>query len=98
MTLGYEGVIERWLERASEQLEAVMNSAIAWFDPGEIILSSPLPASIMLRLAARLNRGHLRWAGHRQAIDIRVSKLGGSAIALGAALLPIHASTAVPFR
>jgi hypothetical protein len=51
----------------------------------------------MVRLAARLNRGQLRWPEHRQATEIRVSRLGGSSIALGAALLPIHASTAVSF-
>ncbi|MDZ4328932.1 MAG: ROK family transcriptional regulator [Pseudomonas sp.] len=98
VTLGYDELIERWLDRAAEQLEPAVNSAIAWFDPGEITFSSPLPESIMARLAARLNRGHLRWAGHRQPEDIRVSKLGRSAIALGAALLPIHASTARSFR
>lgn len=94
---GHEAVIERWLDRAAGQLESVVNSAIAWFDPGEIVFSSPLPASVMARLAARLNHGQLRWPGHRQPTEIRVSRLGGSSIALGAALLPIHASTAVSF-
>ncbi|USX28092.1 ROK family protein [Oxalobacteraceae bacterium OTU3CINTB1] len=94
---GHEAVIERWLDRAAGQLESVVNSAIAWFDPGEIVFSSPLPASVMARLAARLNHGQLRWPGHRQPTGIRVSRLGGSSIALGAALLPIHASTAVSF-
>jgi predicted NBD/HSP70 family sugar kinase len=94
---GHEDVIERWLDRAAGQLESVVNSAIAWFDPGEIVFSSPLPASVMARLAARLNHGQLRWPAHRQATEIRVSRLGGSSIALGAALLPIHASTAVSF-
>ncbi|ESQ83638.1 ROK family transcriptional regulator [Asticcacaulis benevestitus] len=94
VTQGYEDVIERWLNRTADQLEFTVNSAIAWFDPGEIVLSSPLPESLMVRLAARLNRGHLRWGGHRSSSKICVSKLGGSSIALGAALLPIHASTA----
>lgn len=94
---GHEAVIERWLDRAAGQLESVVNSAIAWFDPGEIVFSSPLPASVMARLAARLNHGQLRWPEHRQPTEIRVSRLGGSSIALGAALLPIHASTAVSF-
>jgi predicted NBD/HSP70 family sugar kinase len=95
LTRGHEAVIERWLDRAAVQLESVVNSAISWFDPGEVIFSSPLPESIMARLAARLNHGQLRWPEHRPASEIRVSKLGGSSIALGAALLPIHASTAV---
>jgi predicted NBD/HSP70 family sugar kinase len=96
--VGHEALIERWLERAAGQLELVVNSAISWFDPGEIIFSSPLPVSIMARLADKLNRGQLRWPEHRPASAIRVSGLGGSSIALGAALLPIHASTAVSFR
>lgn len=94
---GHEAVIERWLERAASQLELVVNSAISWFDPGEIIFSSPLPESLMARLAARLNQGQLRWPAHRPSAAIRVSRLGGSSIALGAALLPIHASSAVSF-
>ena len=96
-TVGHEALIERWLDRAAGQLEAAVSSAISWFDPGEIVFSSPLPESIMVRLAARLNQGQLRWPEHRQPIDIRVSRLGGSSIALGAALLPIHASTTVSF-
>lgn len=95
--IGHEALIERWLDRAAAQLESVVSSAIAWFDPGEIVFSSPLPASVMARLAARLNHGQLRWPCHRQPTEIRVSRLGGSSIALGAALLPIHASTAVSF-
>ncbi len=95
--VGYEALIESWLDRAAGQLELVLNSAIVWFDPGEIVFSSPLPASVMARLAARLNQGQLRWREHREASDIRVSSLGGSSIALGAALLPIHASTTVSF-
>ncbi|MHA4867575.1 ROK family transcriptional regulator [Duganella sp. PWIR1] len=97
VTVGHEALIEQWLDRAAVQLESVVNSAISWFDPGEIIFSSPLPASIMVRLAARLNRGQLRWPEHRPPTEIRVSGLGGSSIALGAALLPIHASTTVSF-
>ncbi|OYO31561.1 ROK family transcriptional regulator [Janthinobacterium sp. PC23-8] len=96
-TVGHEALIEQWLDRAAGQLESVVNSAISWFDPGEIVFSSPLPESIMTRLAARLNRGQLRWPEHRQPAEIRVSRLGGSSIALGAALLPIHAATTVSF-
>ena len=79
------------------QLEPLVNSAISWFDPGEVVFSSPLPESIMVRLAARLNQGRLRWPEHRKPTEIRVSRLGGSSIALGAALLPIHAATTVSF-
>ena len=97
-TVGYEDLIERWLVRASDQIEPVVQSAIAWFDPGEIIISSPLPEALMARLATKLSRGRLDWAAQRQPSEIRVSKLGGSSTALGAALLRIHASTAMSYR
>jgi predicted NBD/HSP70 family sugar kinase len=95
LTAGYEDHIEQWLDRASAQLEFLVNSAIAWFDPDDIVFSSPLPESLTTRLAARLNALSLRWPTYRQRGRVRVSKLGGSAIAIGAALLPIHAATAL---
>jgi len=95
LTAGYEAQIETWLDRASIQLESLVNSAVAWFDPDDIVFSSPLPESITSRLAARLNALPLRWPSYRQRGQVRVSKLGGSAIAIGAALLPIHAATAL---
>jgi predicted NBD/HSP70 family sugar kinase len=98
LTAGYGDVIDRWLDRASGQLEGLVNGAIAWFDPDDIAFSSPLPASVVTRLAARLNALPLRWPEHRQRGLVRVSALGGSAIALGAALLPIHAATALVFQ
>jgi predicted NBD/HSP70 family sugar kinase len=95
LAAGYEDLVEQWLDRASAQLEFLVNSAIAWFDPEDIVLSSPLPESITSRLAARLNALPLHWPSYRQRGQVRVSNLGGSAIALGAALLPIHAATAL---
>lgn len=98
-TKGYEAVIETWLDRASNQLALTVNSAIAWFDPGAIRLASPLPRSVIQRLADRLNSGLVIWGDHRSdcevpAFDVEVSSLGGASSVLGAALLPIHASTA----
>lgn len=95
LTVGYEDVIERWIERAAGQLEGLVNGAIAWLDPDDIVFSSPLPASVLTRLAERLNAMPLCWSEHQRRGQIRVSALGGSAIALGAALLPIHAATAL---
>jgi predicted NBD/HSP70 family sugar kinase len=95
LTAGYGDVIEGWLDRAARQLEDLVNGAIAWFDPDEIVLSSPLPEWVIARLAARLNALPVRWPDQRERGRVRVSTLGGSAIALGAALLPIHAATAL---
>lgn len=91
---GYEDLIEDWLNRTAAQLAPTINSAIAWLDPGEIILSSPLPEALLDRLAGKLCKNNPILEAHRPSFDIHASKLGGSAIALGAALLPIHASTA----
>ncbi|PVX29369.1 ROK family transcriptional regulator [Sphingomonas pokkalii] len=96
---GYEPVIEDWMERAADQLLQSINSALAWFDPGAIRLMSPLPAAIMHGLADRLNRRAITWGAHvadseKGRYDIEISKLGGAGSALGAALLPIHASIA----
>ncbi len=93
ITRGYEDAIESWLHRTAKLLEPTVSSAVAWFDPGEVILSSPLPRSLLVRLADKLNHGDVRWGLHRPRFDVQASELGGSAIALGAALLPIHAST-----
>jgi predicted NBD/HSP70 family sugar kinase len=95
----HDATIERWLDRAAEQLLQAVNSAIAWIDPGALRLMSPLPISLMQRLADRLNGGRLIWGDHRVLYniahcDIEVSELGGAGPALGAALLPIHASIA----
>jgi predicted NBD/HSP70 family sugar kinase len=98
-TRGFEATIDRWLDRAAEQLVLAVNSAIAWFDPGAIRLSSPLPRPIIQQLADRLNKGPIVWGDHRVDRDvgqlaIEASNLGGASSALGAALLPIHASIA----
>jgi len=98
LTAGHDAVIEAWLDRAAGQLESLVNGAIAWFDPDDIVFSSPLPVSIVTRLAARLNAMPLCWPEQRARGQVRVSALGGSAIALGAALLPIHAATALVFQ
>ncbi len=96
---GYETVIDHWMDRAADQLLLTINSALAWFDPGAIRLMSPLPATIMHGLADRLNHRAITWGDHiadseRDRYDIEISQLGGAASALGAALLPIHASIA----
>lgn len=98
LTQDYDHVIDAWLDRAAGQLEPLVNGAIAWFDPDDIVFSSPLPVSVVMRLAGRLNARPLCWPEERPRGQVRVSALGGSAIALGAALLPIHAATALVFH
>ncbi|QBM75805.1 ROK family transcriptional regulator [Sphingomonas sp. AAP5] len=94
---GFESVVDQWMDRAANQLLQTINSALAWFDPGAIRLTSPLPATIMHGLADRLNRQAITWGDHiadsdKGRYDIDVSQLGGAGSALGAALLPIHDS------
>jgi predicted NBD/HSP70 family sugar kinase len=96
---GFEATIDDWLERAADQLLQTINSALAWFDPGAIRLMSPLPAAIMHGLADRLNRRAIIWGDHsadseKGRPEIKISQLGAGGSALGAALLPIHASVA----
>jgi hypothetical protein len=50
-------------------------------------------------LVDRLNRRAIKWGDHiaksdKERYDIEISQLGGAGSALGAALLPIHASIA----
>lgn len=95
--VGFEDVIQRWQDRAADQLLSTINSALAWFDPGAIRLMSPLPQTVMQGLADRLNRSGIIWGDHVRdrdegSFDIEISQLRGAGAALGAALLPIHAS------
>lgn len=96
---GYGKVIDGWLDRAAGQLLQTINSSIAWLDPGAIRLMSPLPVRIMTGLVRRLNDSAIIWGDHRAEnalgrYEIEMSNLGGAGAALGAALLPIHASIA----
>jgi predicted NBD/HSP70 family sugar kinase len=88
-------VIESWIERAAAQLEPMIDGSIAWFDPGMIVLSSSLPESMLQQLEGRLRSAQLMRPPVRIAPpELRSSELGGAAVSIGAALLPIHALTA----
>ncbi|KTF70147.1 ROK family transcriptional regulator [Sphingomonas sp. HT-1] len=96
---GYEATIAHWQDRAADQLLHTINSALAWLDPGAIRLMSPLPGPILDGLADRLNCRAITWGDHiaeseKGRFRIEISALGGAGSALGAALLPIHASIA----
>lgn len=88
-------IVENWIERAATQLEPMIDGSIAWFDPGVIVLSSSLPKSMLQKLEGRLRSAQLMRPPVRIAPpELRSSELGGAAVSIGAALLPIHALTA----
>ena len=95
-TAGHVATVQAWVLRAARQLELVVNSGFIWFDAAEIIISSPLPQCLLKDLADRLNKAELvPGPGGAGGPKVSISKLGGSATTLGAALLPIHASASL---
>ncbi len=84
-------LIEAWVDRAARQLRSCIDAGVAWLNPGRVVISSPLPTRLLQRLAARI--GEAGWHDGYYAeypVAIECSGLGGAAIAMGAALLPIH--------
>jgi len=93
MTKDHGDLVEQWMLRAAGQLELVVNMAQAWFNPGAIVISSPLPYAFVERLVTRINEATASpFPNLKRAQTVEVSKLGATATTLGAALLPIHAS------
>lgn len=84
------GVIACWMDRAAQQLELVCNTAFVLLDPGAIVLAGPLPGAILRGIADRLDRAPLATGVNQRRPPVRVSRLRGSPITLGAAFLPIH--------
>lgn len=86
-------LIEAWCTRAAEQLNPVLIAGAAWLDPGTIVISGALPLAILGMLTDRLQRHPM--PHHRLVARprLRTSRLGSAAVAIGAALLPIHALT-----
>ena len=83
--------IKSWTDRAARQLEIICNTALAWFDPGVIVIAGTLPEPILSGLGQRLSgSGLVTTLGERRP-PVRVSNLRESPVTLGAALLPIHA-------
>ncbi|WP_294197529.1 ROK family protein [uncultured Sphingomonas sp.] len=85
--------VATWTKRAASQLAPVLSGALAWFDPGEIVLSGPLPQVIRHDLAQRLTKR--RWEENLGRPAIRASSIGEQATVLGAALLPIIATAGI---
>lgn len=86
--------INQWMDRAAGQLEVVCNTAFAWLDPGAIVLAGTLPRAILQGLSDRLGNAHLVTTVNERGPPVQVSNVLGSPITLGAALLPVHASSA----
>ena len=87
--------INAWTERAGNQLWTGVDTGICWIDPGAIILSGVLPTPILKALGERLTDGR-DFLDHplRPSVQFHVSRLGSWAAAIGAALIPIHQTTA----
>lgn len=87
----HRSVIDAWVVRAGDQLAVAAHSGVAWLDPGAVILSGPLPQPILDALGERLR--HSPWMSELSWLPLPTlyaSRLGASAAAVGAALLPIH--------
>ncbi|RYD18265.1 MAG: ROK family protein [Lysobacteraceae bacterium] len=93
VTAEYEEVVDRWVRRAAKQIEPIINWGVAWIDPGEFAISSPLPAPILQSLVDHIDFGAMHIGDHCSEVPrVSVSTLQGSAATIGAALLPIHAT------
>lgn len=93
-TRDYAPVVNEWVDRAAGQLELVVDGGMAWLNPGAIVLSSPLPHTLLDRLIARLGRSRLMTERIPIAPPALLpSRLGGASVVIGSALLPIHAVT-----
>lgn len=90
-------LIEGWIERVARQLEQAVFSGVVWLDPGAVVISGALPASILQGLAARLDAlADLRDPTYLAAKPkVYASTIGSAAVVIGAALAPVHAITAL---
>lgn len=86
-------LIERWCTRAADQLYPVLIAGAAWLDPGVIVVTGALPLPILALLTDLLRRPPMP---HHHSVArplLRTSRMGSAAVAVGAALIPIHALT-----
>lgn len=88
-------LIAAWTRRVIEQLDLVVQSGVAWLDPGAIVISGALPLSLLGVIAAGLDeRCRNRDGAFRAALPVvRASAIGSKAVVIGAAMIPIHAVT-----
>lgn len=84
-------LVEAWAARAGKQLGFAANAGAAWLDPGAIILSGALPQKVLAAVGKHFPL--VSWGRTSDLVPLpvlHISRLGGSAVAMGAALLPIH--------
>ena len=90
---GCEMAVADWTQRAADQLKTAVLSGIAWFDPGRIVIAGTLPERVLG--AVRDHLANHKWSerlGDRPMPAFSASRLCGSAAAIGAGMLPIHAT------
>ncbi|MDJ0278045.1 ROK family protein [Sphingomonas sp. 2R-10] len=87
-------LIDTWCTRAADQLHPVLVAGAAWLDPETIVISGALPLAVLDTLTDRLGRHPMPHHLSVASPSLRTSRLGSAAVAIGAALLPIHALTA----
>ena len=83
--------LAEWIDRSAQQLYGTILSGICWFDPGAVVICGTLPNWITRSLAQRV--AEMDWdapLGQLPRPTISASTLGGSAAAIGAAILPMH--------
>jgi predicted NBD/HSP70 family sugar kinase len=90
-------LIARWTDRVIRQLDQAVLGGTVWLDPGAIILSGALPLPLLARIAEGLARcSRTRDDGYRSTLPaIHASTIGSRAVVIGAAMIPVHAVTAI---
>lgn len=90
-------LIDQWVERVAHQLEQAAFSGQVWLDPGAVVISGAIPKPILQGLASRVAKiNATRDPGYRgQLPEFYASKIGSSAVVIGAAMAPVHAITAL---
>ena len=88
---GHDPIVERWVERAVEQLEFPISSATWWLEPEAVVIGGILPPMINQRIAEKLIQMNLFASKPMFKSPVIVaSQLGPTGSAIGAASLPFQ--------
>lgn len=85
--------ISEWVQRSACLLERAVIAAIAFLDPAEIVIGGALPTLVLEAVTAQL--AEVKWVNaldDRPFASLRASQLEGRSVAIGAALIPTHAT------